>query len=74
MDKVTQRSATHVFLDIDVTHAFAVELLLHVGDGGVVTWDPVDSFVLQASLLHHLTAHLHDQRNKLHDTKPEDET
>lgn len=59
-------SVTHVFLDVDVIHAFAVELLLHVGDGSVVPRDPVDSCVLQTSLLHNLAAHLHDERNILH--------
>lgn len=67
-------SVTHIFLDVDVSHAFAVELLLHAGDGSVVSGDPVDSCVLQSSLLHHLTAHLHDQRNKLHNTQQEDIT
>lgn len=61
------RGDTHVFLDVRVRQAFAVELLLHAGDGGVVAGDPVDARVLQAALLHHLTAHLHNQRNKLQD-------
>lgn len=65
-------SVTHVFLDVDVSHAFVVELLLHAGDGSVVARDPVDSCVLQTSLLHHLTAHLHNQRNKLHNIQQED--
>lgn len=58
-------SVTHVFLDVDVSHAFAVEFLLHAGDGSIVSRNPVDSSVLQTSLLHNLTAHLHDERNKL---------
>lgn len=62
----TWLSVTHVFLDVDVIHAFAVELLLHAGDGSVVPRDPVDSCVLQASLLHNLAAHLHNERNILH--------
>lgn len=62
----TWLSVTHVFLDVDVIHAFAVELLLHAGDGSVVPRDPVDSCVLQTSLLHNLAAHLHDERNILH--------
>lgn len=68
----TRLSVTHVFLDVDVIHAFAVELLLHAGDGSVVSGHSVDSCVVQTSLLHHITAHLHDQRNKLHDTQQED--
>ena len=63
-------SVTHVFLDVDVIHAFTVELLLHAGDGSVVPRDSVDSCVLQTSLLHHITANFHDQRNKLHNTQP----
>lgn len=56
---------THIVLDIDVVHALVIELLLHVGDRGVVSWDSVDARVLQPPLLHQLTAHLHDQRHKL---------
>lgn len=67
-------TVTHVFLDVNVSHAFTVELLLHAGDGGVVSGDPVDPCVLQSSLLHHFTAHLHNQRNKLHNTQQEDIT
>lgn len=62
----TWLSVTHIFLDVDVIHAFAVELLLHVGDGSVVPRDPVDSCVLQTSLLHNFAAHLHNERNILH--------
>lgn len=56
---------THIILDIDVIHALVVELLLHVGDGSVVPGDSVDARVLQAPLLHQLTADLHNQRHKL---------
>lgn len=56
---------THVVLHVDVAHALVVQLLLHVGDGGVVSWDAVDAGVLQPPLLHQLTAHLHDQGHKL---------
>lgn len=59
---------THVFLDVNVSNAFGVELLLHVGDGGVVSGNSVDPRVLQASVLHHMTTHLHDQGNKLENT------
>lgn len=52
-------------MDIDVIHALVVKLLLHVGDGGVVSRDSVDASVLQAPLLDQLTADLHDQRHKL---------
>lgn len=58
-------AAAHVIVDVDVAHALVVELLLHVGDGGVVSRDSVDAGVLQAPLLHQLTADLHDQRHKL---------
>lgn len=51
---------THVFLDVNVSHAFAVEFLLHAGDGSIVARDPVDSSVLQSSLLQHFTAHFHN--------------
>lgn len=65
----TQLSVTHVFLDVNVSHAFAVELLLHAGDCSVVPGYSVDSCVLQTSLLHHLTANLHNQRNVLQNTR-----
>ena len=60
---------THVILDVDVVHSLVVELLLHVGDGGVVPRDAVDPCVLQTPILHQLTAHLHDQGNKLQGTE-----
>lgn len=56
---------TYIILDIDVAHALVIELLLHVGDGSIIPGDPVDARVLQPSLLHQLTANLHDQRHKL---------
>lgn len=37
---------THVFLDVDVSQAFAVEFLLHAGDGSIFARDPVDSSVV----------------------------
>lgn len=55
----------HIILDIDVVHALVIELLLHVGDGSVVSRDSVDACVLQPPLLHQLTADLHNQRHKL---------
>lgn len=62
---------THVFLEVDISHAFAVELLLQVGDGSIVPWDPVDPCVLKTSFLYHLTAQLHDHWNKLHNIQQE---
>lgn len=58
----------HIILDIDVVHALVIELLLHVGDGSVVSRDSVDACVLQPTLLHQLTADLHNQRHKLQHT------
>lgn len=66
---VDRLSDTYIVLDIDVIHALVIELLLHVGDGSVVSRDPVDACVLQPPLLHQLTAHLHNQRHKLEDTR-----
>lgn len=57
----------HIIVDIDVVHALVVELLLHVGDGSVVSWDSVDARVLQPPLFHQLTTDLHNQRHKLED-------
>ncbi len=56
---------THIILDIDVVHALVIELLLHVGDCSVVSWDSVDACVLQPPLLHQLTTDLHNQGHKL---------
>lgn len=61
----TPSPPTHVVMDVDVVHALVVELLLHVGDGGVVPRDPVDARVLQPPLLHQFAADFHNQRNKL---------
>lgn len=66
-----QLLVTYVLLDVDVSHAFSVELLLHAGDGSIVSRDPVDPRVLQSTLLHHLAAHLHDERHKLHRAQQE---
>lgn len=66
-----QLLVTYVLLDVDVSHAFSVELLLHAGDGSVVSRDPVDPRVLQSTFLHHIAAHLHDERHKLHRAQKE---
>lgn len=53
----------HLLSSVDV-HAL-VEMLLQVGHHGVVPRHPVDTDVLQTRRLHHATAHLHYQRDKL---------
>ena len=58
-------SDTHIILDIDVVHALVIELLLHVGDGCVVSRDSVDACILQPSVLHQLTTNLHNQGHEL---------
>ena len=63
---------THIILDIDITHALVIELLLHVGDGSIVSRDSVDPRVLQPPLLHQLTADLHNKRHKLQDKRREE--
>lgn len=54
---------SHLLSSVDVQTL--VEMLLHVGHHGVVPWHPVNTSVLQTSRLHHITAHLHYQRDKL---------
>lgn len=56
-------SPAHLLCSVDV-HAL-VEMLLQVGHHGVVSRHPVDTCVFQTCRLHHATAHLHNQRDKL---------
>lgn len=58
---------THIIMDINVIHALAVEFLLHIGDGSIVPWDPIDARVFKPSLFHQLTTDLHNHRHKLDD-------
>lgn len=55
--------SAHLLSSVDVQAL--VEMLLQVGHHGIVPRHPVDTGVLQTRRLHHVTAHLHNQRNKL---------
>lgn len=65
---------THIILNINVSHALVIELLLHDGDGGVIAWYSVNARVFQPTFLYQLTAHFHYQRNKLKHTNTQLDT
>lgn len=64
---VDRSGGTYIIFDIDITHALVIELLLHVGDGSVVSGNSVDACIFQTPVFYQLATNLHNQGHILED-------